>query len=165
MARLSALMGEDRCGSPVEVDAWQPGAFAMKPFAPRDSNVVHGDKPQRHGDTEKKPNSLCASVPPWPVTVNAVSNHPVVALRRFRFAVPARVRVEDGHPVRVTTDRLGLSGGRVEQYAGPWRTSGGWWIEYVWDRDEWDVSVRDGATYRVFRERHSDAWFIEGIVD
>src|SRR5688572_19466761 len=34
MARLSALMGEGRCGSPVVVDTWQPGAFAMKPFAP-----------------------------------------------------------------------------------------------------------------------------------
>ena len=38
LARLSALMGERRCGSPMEVDSWQPGAFAMKPFAPRDSN-------------------------------------------------------------------------------------------------------------------------------
>ena len=34
MARLSALMGEGRCGSPVAVDTWQPGAFAIKPFAP-----------------------------------------------------------------------------------------------------------------------------------
>ena len=33
-ARLAALMGEDRCGSPVVVDSWQPGAFAMKPFNP-----------------------------------------------------------------------------------------------------------------------------------
>ena len=111
------------------------------------------------------PNVLGASVPQCSVAVNSVAHDPVVALRRFRFPVPARVCVEDGHPVRVTTDRLGLSGGRVEQYAGPWRTSGGWWIEYVWDRDEWDVSVSDGATYRVFRERHSGAWFIEGIVD
>src|SRR5688572_12832684 len=40
MARLSALMGEGRCGSPVEVDSWQPGAFAMKPFVPEDTE--HG---------------------------------------------------------------------------------------------------------------------------
>jgi protein ImuB len=36
MARLGALMGEGRCGSPVEVDSWQPGVFSMKPFTPRD---------------------------------------------------------------------------------------------------------------------------------
>jgi hypothetical protein len=34
-----------------------------------------------------------------------------------------------------------------------------------WDRDEWDVTLKDGATYRVFRERDADRWFIEGIVD
>ena len=34
-----------------------------------------------------------------------------------------------------------------------------------WDRDEWDVTLNDGATYRVFRERDTDAWFFDGIVD
>ena len=34
-----------------------------------------------------------------------------------------------------------------------------------WERDEWDVTLSDGATYRVFRERDTDAWFIEGVVD
>src|SRR4029453_12952706 len=51
-ARLAALMGEGRCGSPEVVDSWRPGAFAMKPFAPRDSNVLHSHKPRRHEDTE-----------------------------------------------------------------------------------------------------------------
>src|SRR5687768_15957659 len=39
-ARLAALMREGRCGSPVTVDSWRPGACAMKPFAPRES-IVH----------------------------------------------------------------------------------------------------------------------------
>jgi len=30
---------------------------------------------------------------------------------------------------------------------------------------EWDVTLTDGATYRVFRERDSGHWFLEGIVD
>ena len=34
-----------------------------------------------------------------------------------------------------------------------------------WDRDEWDVALADGPTYRLFRERHSDKWFLEGVVD
>ena len=34
-----------------------------------------------------------------------------------------------------------------------------------WDRDEWDVLLTDGPTYRLFRERHSDKWFLEGVVD
>jgi hypothetical protein len=91
-----------------------------------------------------------------------------VAVRRFRMAVPARVQVDGGIPVRVAIDRRGFHGGCVDKYAGPWRTSGGWWIDDTktcWDRDEWDVTLRDGATYRVYRERATDAWFIEGVVD
>jgi protein ImuB len=158
MARLTALMGEGRCGSAITVDSWAPGVFDMKPFTPRDSHDVHGHGPQR----------LCASVPLWPVAVNSAASSPKLAMRRFRFPVPARVRVEGGIPVRVIIDRRGFSGGRVEKYAGPWRTSGGWWIDDTkkyWERDEWDVTLSDGATYRVFRERDTDAWFIEGVVD
>jgi protein ImuB len=61
--------------------------------------------------------------------------------------------------------------------AGPWRTSGDWWNQdagrsevgnptsAAWDRDEWDVSLNDGAIYRIFRDRASDGWFIDAIVD
>jgi hypothetical protein len=167
MARLTALMGEDRCGSAVTVDSWQPGAFEMKPFSPSDANASHFHEPQparrslgevgRLRDTETSKIS--------------------VAVRRFRFPVAARVRVDRGVPVWVMSDRRGLNGGKVEAYAGPWRSSGGWWVEPSaalarrslgggrWERDEWDVTLSDGATYRVFRERDTDAWFIEGVVD
>jgi protein ImuB len=179
MARLTALLGEGRCGSPAAVDAWQPGAFAMNAFGPRDASVIHPDRPQRlrgtepdllhtvHGGEHKSKglDGLCASVPPWPVTVIGTSSAPAVALRRFRVPVPARVRVEQGRPWRVVADRRGVSSGGVTQCAGPWRTAGNWWTEKAWDRDEWDVTLSDGATYRVFRDRSTDAWFLEGIVD
>jgi protein ImuB len=144
MARLGALMGEGRCGSPALVDSWRPGAFAMSSFAP-----VDGGGEGREGREGK---AL------------------VVALKRFRFAVPARVQVEDGQPVCVSTERRGIAGGRIEKAAGPWRTSGEWWLSdgtggEPWDRDEWDVTVSDGATYRIFRERDSNAWFLDGVLD
>jgi protein ImuB len=95
-----------------------------------------------------------------------MSHQPLTsALRRCRQPVPARVAVADGRPVRVTTDRRGFAGGAVTHCAGPWRTSGEWWVEPgaggagPWDRDEWDVSLNDGAVYRVFRDR-GDRWFI-----
>jgi len=157
MARLTALMGEGRCGSPGLVDSWRPGAFDMRPFAP-----VDGGGDGRVGGEGGEGKAL------------------VVALRRFRFAVPARVQVEDGRPVRVATERRGINGGRIEKAAGPWRTSGEWWNaesggsgrsgesgreNTPWDRDEWDVTVSDGATYRLFRERDVNAWFIDGVLD
>jgi protein ImuB len=175
IARLSALMGEDRVGSPVVVDSWAPGAFEMGGFRP--------------GSGIRDPGSECGK---------PGSRIPAVAVRRFRYPVPARVSVDRGVPVRVSIDRRGFNGGRVEQYAGPWRTSGGWWMtaastsrvseagvdaqkpqsgepgpaapkprsgEGGWDRDEWDVTLSDGATYRMYRDRATDAWFVDGVVD
>jgi protein ImuB len=155
IARLSALMGEERVGSPVTVDSWEPGAFEMRRFAPREGIGDRGSAIQNLRIPD--PRSLI----------------PTVAIRRFRFPVPARVHVHDGVPVRINIDRRGVSGGVVDTYAGPWRSSGGWWIDETggavtnggWDRDEWDVMLRDGATYRVYRERNTEAWFIEGVVD
>jgi protein ImuB len=196
MARLTALMGEGRCGAPAAVDTWQPGAFAMVPFAPseaRDSQFAANDShsrddtPRRRGTEDSSfsqgagpvQESLGASVPRCVVPeVHDVANV-ALALRRFRVPVPARVAIEDGQPVRVVTDRRGVTGGRVAICAGPWRTSGGWWMKDAtdgkppsplshpacWDRDEWDVALSDGATYRVFRERDTDRWYVEGILD
>jgi protein ImuB len=78
--------------------------------------------------------------------------------------VPARVAVADGRPVKVTTDRRGFGGGTVLHAAGPWKTSGDWWTD-GWDRDEWDVSLSDGAAYRVFLDRETSRWFIDAILD
>jgi protein ImuB len=139
MARLQALMGETRCGSPALVDSWKPGAFEMQPFAPKEGDAA----------------------PPAPSPV-------ALALRRFRHPVPARVRVAEGKPARVTIDRRGMDGGGVTVCAGPWRTSGQWWRKSEsdgWDRDEWDVTLTDGATYRLFRARGTEQWFVDGVLD
>jgi hypothetical protein len=34
-----------------------------------------------------------------------------------------------------------------------------------WDRDEWDVALSDGVMYRVFRDRITEGWFIDAVVD
>jgi protein ImuB len=148
MARLQALMGETRCGSPRLVDSWKSGAFDMTTFAPVETDLKN----------------LRASASPRSVDMT-------LALRRFRHPVPARVRVADGQPVGVTIDRRGMHGGGVRVCAGPWRTSGEWWRKGErngcsgWDRDEWDVTLSDGATYRLFRARDTEQWFVDGVVD
>jgi len=151
LARLQALMGEGRCGSPALVDSHRPGAFAMTPF-----RVV--DEPRA---SER---DAC----------------PAATLRRFRLPIPARVLIEHGRPISVRTDRQSLQGGRVQTSAGPWRTSGEWWKTAAapaateldalrgrvgWNRDEWDVALSDGAIYRVFEDRDSGRWFVEAVVD
>ena len=148
LARLTVLMGEQRCGSPDLVDTHEPGVFEMRPFVPRSQGVRS-------------------------VGTAADTEVLVPVLRRFRTPVSARVTVEHGQPLRVSTGRgyLGLQG-HVVTCAGPWRTSGQWWgvsqsssSAASWDRDEWDVALSDGGLYRIFRDQYSKRWFMEGMVD
>jgi protein ImuB len=141
LARLTVLMGDQRCGAPVLVDTHHPGAFEMGLFAPN----------------AQRPSSN-------PHASTAPDRRPI--LRRFRHPVPARVAVEHGHPVQVSMTRR-RTGGRVVSSAGPWRSSGQWWMSSrtSWDRNEWDVELSDGGVYRIFRDRVSRRWFVEGMVD
>ena len=162
LARLGALMGQDRIGAAATVDSYRPGAFAMRPYA-----VEHEDNQRRDRRDRFVQNSAGSA--------NSALNVVSSALRRCRQPVPARVIAEDDRPVRVTTDRRGYAGGSVVHAAGPWRTSGSWWAGGAglprppglpsWNRDEWDVSLSDGGVYRIFRDRDTDTWFIDGIVD
>jgi protein ImuB len=169
LARLGAVMGQDRIGAPATVDTYRPGAFEMRPFATdHDQRRTRGTRRDISG---KEHAAVSAG--------SALIVDPVVsALRRCRQSVPARVLVADGRPVRVTTDRRGYAGGAVTACAGPWRTSGEWWADSVssthqphpphlssWDRDEWDVALADGALYRIFQDRARAAWFIDAIAD
>jgi protein ImuB len=59
--------------------------------------------------------------------------------------------------------------GKVISLAGPWRTTGDWWRDDSWARDEWDVALDSGkdrpALYRIYRELNSGNWFVEGNYD
>jgi protein ImuB len=204
VARLGALMGQDRLGAPALVDSYRPGVFVMAPFATEHRDRAHRGARLSTGSGRADPVGASDNESvsdPLMMSVTTVSNHVrsgacVSALRRCRQPVPARVTVGDGQPVRVTTDRRGFVGGAVMHAVGPWRSSGHWWAEsdragqagqagegehgaiqprvqpippvpaiLPWDRDEWDVALNDGAVYRIFQDRETDAWFVEGIVD
>jgi protein ImuB len=136
LARLGALMGETRVGSPRPLDTHDTRAAALDAFR------------------------LDAAAP----APAAGEGGPV--LRRFRVPLAARVVDERGAPVRVQPAARGLAGGDVVHRAGPWRTSGSWWArDAAWDRDEWDVALATGDLYRLARDRHTRTWTIEGILD
>ena len=173
LARLTALMGETHVGSPQLLDTWKPGAFEMVPFQLQD---LAQNRTQNSAQNSVQ-NSVQNSAQNSALGTNSVPRTPHSALRRLRLPVPARVQVVDGRPVRVMTDRRGVSSGAIVQAAGPWRTSGEWWNDThpphqahqphptPWDRDEWDVALADGTVYRIFVEREVGQWFIEGVVD
>lgn len=147
-ARLSALVGESRAGTPVLLDSHGPDAFRMSAFA------------------------LRAAAGQSAFALRASAGHGegrAVVLRRFRPPIAVRVDVERGRPARVAIARRGMPSGRVEEAAGPWRGSGDWWTHDArWDRDEWDVALSDGSVCRLFRTRDTrdtGVWFIEAVVD
>jgi protein ImuB len=149
MARLRALVGETRCGFARVSDTHRPDGFEMQPW-----------EEDARGKTARgrKPGGLT------PRTADAVRAAPV--LRRFRPPVAIRVTLDRGRPAHVAIDRRGMPGGEVAQRAGPWRSSGAWWEgKQYWDRDEWDVSFAEGTVARIYQDRVSEVWFLEGVID
>jgi protein ImuB len=151
VARLQALMGEERCGSPVTVDSYRPGAFTMAPFVveqkpeaslPRRSRpagrLAKAGSQKPEGERRealrfaREPGARSGQARGERGFSNPESRIPnpgglAPALRRFRLPIPARVLIDGDRPVSVRTDRPALAGGRVQAAAGPWRTSGEWW--------------------------------------
>ena len=88
-----------------------------------------------------------------------------LAMRRFRPPLRANVLTHAGEPVRVSFLNIR---GEVTACAGPWRTSGEWWSNDGWSRDEWDVAVQQKnglALYRMYRDLESENWFVEARYD
>ena len=135
-ARLAALVGESRVGSAVVLDSHAPDAIDMVRFAPSD---------RRSSLLDDRPSSS--------------------VLRRQRIPPAIRVSVERGRPVHIAASRRGMPYGAVTQAAGPWRTSGGWWTNTHWNRNEWDVALTSGAVCRVYQDRTTDRWYLEGVYD
>ena len=141
LARLEGLMGDQRCGTPVLMNTHQPGVFEMQSFNPKGYFS--------------------------PLNQTRVGAGLVPVFRRFRQPIAIRVVIEHGVPVRVVIPYPCSINGEVVTHAGPWRSSGHWWMSScaVWDRDEWDVEVNGCGVYRIFLERKSDCWFAEGVID
>jgi protein ImuB len=153
-ARLGALVGDERIGSPALLDSWRPDAFAMGRFDPASAPTP---------STDALETARRSAAP----RAGAAASTSRVMLRRFRPPIAVRVNVARGRPVHVAIDRRGMPGGQIEQAAGPWRTSGAWWepAAAAWDRDEWDAALSDGSICRLFHDRLADRWFLDGIID
>jgi protein ImuB len=120
LARIQAIVGEDRAGSPRLVDTHRPGAFRMeRPLLPAAANGAAS-----RGVFRTR-----------------------LALRLFRPPRPARVALAEGHPSFIAAQSIR---GKVMDMAGPWRTSGDWWTHDAWSRDEWDIALSDGILYRLY---------------
>lgn len=84
------------------------------------------------------------------------------ALRLLSPPRPAMVRCEDGRPREL---RAGKQAGRVRREAGPFPLSGAWWSEDAFDRLYHDVELESGEILRLYHDRPTGRWFLQGIYD
>jgi len=131
--------GANWVGSPQLVDSHKPGSFVVQHFS-----SIH--------------EPLHSSAP-------SPSGAPVIALRIFRPALETSVELDGVKPHFV---RLWHRHRRVLAASGPWASSGNWWKDSAWAREEWDVALKTPAGrgfYRIYRDRIQQQWFVEGVFD
>jgi len=123
----------------------QPGKQCPDPDQ-RSGNLQPGSTPQEAGN----------------------SNGAVTALRIFRPPLRVTVTLRDGKPKHIVCSKREKVQGEIIWLAGPWRSSGDWWEQEGWARDEWDIALQTEpgiALYRLVHDLLSGRWFIEGTYD
>ncbi|MFL6200446.1 MAG: hypothetical protein ACJ76J_14810 [Thermoanaerobaculia bacterium] len=143
LARLFALLGPDRVGSPRPVDGHRPERFSLVEYTPP---------------------------PPPEVRREPRAGRGLLAVRVLRPPLGLEVISDDQQPVEVRTlvqdesEKRPRVEGRVKVASGPWGLEEGWWTEEPTGRDYWDVELT-GGIYRIYRDRASGEWFADGIYD
>lgn len=151
LARLVAVLGPNRVGTPAMENSHRPDAFHLQP-----------------------PDFENAPVPAETRRQSPVHTTPI---RRFRPAIKADVECEAVQEasslpatrpktvgrMRPVSIRCSVARGKLKITVGPWRASGNWWEPAAWEREEWDASTSDGQVLRLVRQ--PEGWFVEGVVD
>jgi protein ImuB len=135
LARIEHIVGKGNVGTPELSDTHRPDSFVMRPFT-------------ASANTKNAPAQLSAS--------NCLT------LRRFRPVQEAHVTVADRQPTHISAVD---AKGKIIRAKGPWRTSGEWWRNDLWNRSEWDIALHSGILYRIFQNLDTDRWFLEGSYD
>jgi protein ImuB len=133
LTRLGAVVGAANVGTPVLETSHRPDAFRLQP-----------------------PNFEFVPAP----ALNTPAPAEGLPFRRFRPPLPAQFEIHENKPARVSSPCFN---GAVADVRGPFLSSGNWWDDHHWAREEWDVQLAGGALLRLFRT--SDGCFVEGVYD
>ena len=139
LARLTALLGGDRIGTPVLEETHRPDAFRMQPFR---WDIVESAVPSGQSSDALR------------------TAHVTAALRRFRPAVSASVLQDADTPSHVRSAEMS---GKIIDERGPYFLSGNWWDEKSWARVEWDLQLQNGELVRA--HERDGVWKIDGVYD
>jgi protein ImuB len=153
LARISGVVGEGRVGSPVLLDTHRREGFEVRRFVPSESTT--------------RSNGHLAAMRGSPALQNQ-NGETVTALRIFRPPIAVRVSHSKGQPSHVMSRKRGRVSGGILWAAGPWRSSGDWWEQDAWVRDEWDIAVQESneiGMYRLIHDLLTSEWLLQGRYD
>jgi protein ImuB len=187
LARLTALCGSDRIGTPVLEATYRPDTFQMKApdFRTNLERTFHTRAKTPSACSSRRKEALThnpkgiASISPglprigrsgsdrgYPGTKASNVHNPErgasnarrsihkkqflcgLPLRRFRPPLPACIELREQRPVLM---RSAIFNGIITDARGPFFSSGNWWENNRWWREEWDIQTVDGTLYRIFR--------------
>ncbi|MEM7584709.1 MAG: DNA polymerase Y family protein [Acidobacteriota bacterium] len=175
VARLFSMLGDGRVGSPRTVNAHRPERFALEPYAPP-------PPPKERLEAQPGRGLLTVRVlrPPLEIEVitrggTAPSNDAETALADAdevaepitEYASPP----SSERPLSIKTlvseegSKKPRIEGRVRVASGPWGLEEDWWSEERLERDYWDVELGGGCLYRIYRDRQTGDWFVDGVYD
>jgi len=119
LARLAALVGNDRVGIPEKINTHQPDRIRLRIPGFDWSRVT----------TQSS----------WNLKIGP-------ALRRYRPGILAKVELDNGKPILIQSD---LVAGKIRETRGPWKLSGNWWDPSHWEVEEWDIQLENGHLFRL----------------
>src|SRR5882762_10305517 len=133
LARLTALLGGDRIGTPVLEETHRSDAFRMQAFCSTgfqpvgQAGVLACKRNGRQDARRSHSRDGCTTF--------------LAPLRRFRPGVSASVILDEDGPAHV---RGADVRGKIIDLRGPFLISGNWWDEQSWARAEWDLQLEGG---------------------
>lgn len=159
LARLFALLGPDRVGSPKPTDSHRPERSTLVEYTPPAPPDHHPEPKQGRGLL-----SVRTLRPPIPLEVITAST--TTEIKRSNTGVETSyVPREVLSVIRDDSAKRPAIQGHIKVASGPWSLEDEWWSEQSTERDYWDIELTEGGLYRIFRQRHTGEWFADGIYD
>lgn len=149
LARLFALLGPERVGSPRPVNGHRPERFALVEYTPPAPPEVRREPRTGRG-------LLAVRVLRPPLELEVITEGEGDAALP---PVEIRAVVNDETARRVKIE------GTVKVASGPWGLEEEWWTEDPAGRDYWDVEIAGSGIYRIYRDRATGSWYADGIYD
>lgn len=182
LARLFVMLGKERVGAPRTVDGHRPERFALEPYAPPAPPAAR-QAPARSCSTPARGllsvrvlrpavalEVITDGPPPAPAAAgDKATDEPAAA--QGAGAVAPLDEAPHPRPRRVQTvsaedeARRPRIAGEVRVASGPWGLEERWWTPAPLAREYWDVELRQGGLYRIYRDRATGAWFADGVYD